>query len=249
MKVFPILFGSPVITSICESVRLGVCLLAFCLLWILATWLSLHVGLCPLLVLSTLDSAHVWFSLLGILFDLGICLLGICPLESLATWNFAHFCVCPLMFLSTLDSAHIWDCLLGIMFIKDFFYLRSCKLGMLFTWVFDYLDSVDLGVCPYDSQSTYVVARNKVFRIWSGSPFLLSICESVQLGVCLNGFCPLESLAAWHSLHVVLYPLLVLSTPDSTHVLFRLLGILSNWVFVYLDSVHFGVWPHEILPM
>ena len=142
-----------------QSVHLDVCLLWFCPFGSLSIWHSVHIGLrpqeglsnlvwltCyylylwvgPLLVLSTLDSAHVWFSLLGILFDLGVCLLGICPLESLATWHFAHFCVCPLLFLSTLDSAHIWDCLLGIMFIKDFFFSRSCKLGMLFTWVFDY---------------------------------------------------------------------------------------------------------------
>ena len=199
----------------------------FCQLWILLTFASVHLRVC----------------------SPGRFVLGFCPLGSPATWHSAHIGLCPLLVPSTLDSAQFWFSILGIKFIKDFFYLKSCKLGMLFTWVFDYLDSVDLGVCPYDSQSTYVVARNKVFRIWSGSPFLLSICESVQLGVCLNGFCPLESLAAWHSLHVVLYPLLVLSTPDSTHVLFRLLGILSNWVFVYLDSVHFGVWPHDILPM
>ena len=41
---------------------------------------------------------------------------------------------------------------------------------------------------------------------------------------------------------------MVLSTLDFAQVWFCLLGILSNWVFVYLDSVHFGVWQHDILP-
>ena len=30
--------------------------------------------------------------------------------------------------------------------------------------------------------------------------------------------------------------------------LFSLLGSLFTWVFVFLESVHLGVWPHDILP-
>ena len=80
------------------------------------------------------------------------------------------------------------------------------------------------------------------------SHLALSTWDSVQLGVCLLGFCPLGSLAKLHSAHVGLCPLLVLSTLDSTQVWFCLLGILSIWMFVYLDSVHLGVWPHNNLP-
>ena len=43
------------------------------------------------------------------------------------------------------------------------------------------------------------------------------------------------------------YSHLVLSTWDSVKLGVSLLGILFNWVFVYLDFVYIGVWPHEIL--
>ena len=242
-------FRSCLVLSSWKFVQLGICLLEFCLFWE-----SGHMTFCPCRVVSIISSLNsrfcsrlaysTWDSIY-----LGVGLLGVCPLESLATWHSAHVGVCPLMVLSTLDSAHIWFCLLGIMFMKEYFYLRSCTLGILFTWVFDYLDSVHLGVCPHDSRSTKLSAWDKVFQISSGSPLVLSLFESVQLGVYLPGFCTLWSLATWHSFQVGLCPLLVLSTLDCAHFWFCLLGSQSTWVVVYLESVHLGVWPHDILAM
>ena len=51
----------------------------------------------------------------------------------------------------------------------------------------------------------------------------------------------------WHSSHVGLFPLLVLSTLDCAHVLFRLLGSLSTWDFIFFDSVHSKVSQHDEL--
>ena len=191
--------------------------MTFCPCRIVSIFGSVNSRSCSCLAFSNWDSIY-----------LGVCFFGVCPLESLATWHSDHVCVCPLMVLSTLDSAHIWFCPLGFMFMKEFFYLRSCTLGILFTWVFDYLDSVHLGVCPHDSQSTKFSACDKVFQIASGSPLVLSLFESVQLGVYLPWFCTLWSLATWHSFQVGLCPLLVLSTLDCAHFWFCLLGSPSN---------------------
>ena len=168
--------------------------------------------------MSTLESVYI-----------GGFLLWICQLGSLATWHSAHVGLCPLLVLSTVGSAHVWLILCGI----------------LSTWVFNYLDSVHLGVCPYDSQSTKLSSRDMVFQISSGSPLVLSLFEPVQLGVCLPGFCPLWSLATWHSLQAGLCPLLVLSNLDCAHFWFCLLGCQSTWVVVYMESVHSGVWLHD----
>ena len=199
--------------------------MTFCPSGIVSIICSLNSAFCSCLALSTWDSTF-----------LGVCLFGVGPLKSLATWHSAHVCVCPLMVLPTLDSAQIWFCLLGIMFMKEYFYLRSCTLGILFTWVFDYLDSVHLGVCPHDSQSTKFSARYKVFQISSGSPIVLSLFESVQLGVYLPGFCTLWSLATWHFFQVGLCPLFVLSTLDCAHFM-----VLSTWESVHLGGCLLGI--------
>ena len=232
-------FRSCLVLSSWKFVQLGACLLEFYLFWE-----SGHVPFCPCRVVSISGSLNsrfcsrlAYYSTWDSIY-LGVCLLGVCPLESLATWHSAHVGVCPLMVLPTLDSAQIWFCLLGIMFMKEYFYLRSCTLGILFTWVFDYYDSVHLGVWPHDSQSTKFSAWDKVFQISSGSPLVLSLFESVQLGVYLPGFCTLWILATWHSFQVGLCPLLVLPTLDSAHFWFCLLGRQSTWVVVYLESVH-----------
>ena len=81
------------------------------------------------------------------------------------------------------------------------------------------------------------------------SHLALSTWDSVKLGVCLLGFCPLGSLAKLHSAHVGLCPLRVLSTLDSAHVCFCLLGNLSTWVLIFLDFVIIGVWLHDIQPI
>ena len=80
------------------------------------------------------------------------------------------------------------------------------------------------------------------------SPLVLSTSESVQLGVCLLGFCSFWTLATCHSANVRMCPLLVLSTLDSAYVWFCVLGSQCTWVLVYSESVHSGVWPNDILP-
>ena len=98
--------------------------------------------------------------------------------------------------------------------------------------------------CPHRIVSTLGFGNSGFF-----SRVLLTSWESVHLGVCLLGICPLESLSTRNSSHVGLCPLLVLSTLDFANCWFSLIGSPSNWMFVYLDSVHLGVWPHDILPM
>ena len=80
------------------------------------------------------------------------------------------------------------------------------------------------------------------------SRVVLSTLESVHLAVRLLDISQLGSPSTRHSAHVGLCPLLVLSTLDCADCWFRLLGNLSIWVFVYLDSVQFGVRPLYILP-
>ena len=79
------------------------------------------------------------------------------------------------------------------------------------------------------------------------SPLVLSTSESVQLGVCLLGFCTFWSLATCYSANVRMCPLLVLSTLNSAYVWLYLHGSLSSWMFVYLDFVHLGVWSYGII--
>ena len=133
-------FCSRLALSTWDSVQLGVCLLGFSPLASLATWHSAHVGLLPLLVLSTLLSAHVWFCLLGSLSNWVLVYLNSVHLGSLATWHSAQVELFPLLVLSTLDSAHVWLILLGI----------------LSTWVLVYLESVLLRVWQHDILLTLV---------------------------------------------------------------------------------------------
>ena len=77
---------------------------------------------------------------------------------------------------------------------------------------------------------------------------VVSTWESVQLDVCLLAFGPLGSQAIWHSTNVGFCPSWILSTLDSAHVLFYLIGIMSTLKFVYLEAMCLQVWPHDILP-
>ena len=104
------------------SVYLGVYLLRFCPLADLSTWHSAAVGLCPLLVLSTLDFAHVWFCLLGSQSTFVVVYLNSVYLGSLATWHSAHVGSCLLLVLSNGEFVHLGLCLLWF-----------CPLESLFT--------------------------------------------------------------------------------------------------------------------
>ena len=172
-------FCSRLALSSWESVQLEGCLLEFCL-----SWESGHMTVWPRRIVSTIGYVNFGFcSCLGLssweFVHLDVCLFGFCPHGNLCTWYSVNSGLCQRLVVSTLDSAPSWFCLLVIMFMKEYFYLRPCTLGILFTFVFDSLDSVHLGVCPYDSQSTKFCARDKVFQISSGSPLVLSLFKSV----------------------------------------------------------------------
>ena len=89
--------------------------------------------------------------------------------------------------------------------------------------------------CPRKNVST-------IGSVNSGFCLRVVLCswESVHLGACLLGIGPLGILATRNFFHVGLCPILVLSTLDFANCLFSLLGSLSNWMFVYLDSVYLG---------
>ena len=138
-------------------------------------------------------------------------------------------------------------------------FLEVCLTGCLSTWILSTLESGHMPFCPRSIVSTIgsiksVFYPRLVLSAWDyvhKGLFLfeiISTLHSVHLGVCLLVFCPLGSLATWHSPNVWLCPLLVLSTLDSSHAWFCLLRSLSTWLVVYLESVHFGIWPHDFFP-
>ena len=192
----------------------------FCPPRIVSTFAAVNPGFCLRVVVSTLESVQ-----------LDVCLLGFCPLGSLAIWHSTNVGFCPLLVLSTLDSAHVLFCLIGI----------------IFTLVIVYLAALCLQVWPHDILLRWVCVHCWFCQLW-----ILLTCGSVyfkvNLGVRLLEISQLGSLSTRHSAHVGLCPLLVLSTLDCANCWFRLLGSLSIWVFVYLDSVQLGVWRHDILP-
>ena len=193
----------------------------------LATRHSAHVGLCPLLILSTLDCSHFWFNL---------------PC-SLSTWHFFHFdsvnsevrpndehltsdCVkCwfyPMLVLSNLGSSYSFSA-----------YLWVSSPGWMSTWNVSTWESGHMTFLPDRIVSSIGSVNSRLCSL-----LVLSTWESVHLRLYLLWFCPLDDLSTCHVAHVGLCPLLVLSALDSAHPWFCLLGSLSNWVFVYLNSVH-----------
>ena len=93
--------------------------------------------------------------------------------------------------------------------------------------------------------------QNRIFSIIGSvnsgfySRLFLSTWESGFQGVYDFGIYLIGSLVTSNSAHMGFCPLRILSTLDSALVCFCLLGSLSTWVFLYLDSVHLGVWPHD----
>ena len=201
-------FCSRLALSTWDAVQLGVCLLGFCPLASLATWHSAHIGLFPLLVLSTLLSAHVWFCLLGSLSNWVFVYLNSVHLGSLATWHSAQVVLCPLLILSTLGSAHFWLCPLGSQSNWVVVYLKSVYLESLSTWY-----SAHVGLCPILILTTMCSAHGWFSLLGSQFPWVVVFLNSIYLG----------SLATWHSAHVGLCQLVVRWTLDSIYVWFYLL--------------------------
>ena len=173
--------------------------------------------------------------------------------------DFFYLGVWPDDILSTSDCVHYWFCQLWILLTFGFVYLGFHPPGCLFTWNLSTWESGYMTFCLGRIVST-IGSVNSRFCLH----VVLSTLESVHLCVCLLGICCLWSLARWHLANEGFCSLLVLSTLDSAHIWFSLLGImiikdfvylrlcplsiLFTCVFVYLDSVLFGVWPHDILP-
>ena len=237
----------------CCSVYLGVTPLGWLSTWNLSTrglseWHSFHVGLFSLLVLSTLNCARFWFCLVG----------------SPSTWDFMYFDsvhskVCPHDELLTKECVNSWFCLFCILLTFASVYLGLCPFVCLSTWNRSIWKHVHMIFCQLKIVSTISCVNSELcsFLVLSTWDYvhtgllligILSTLHSVHLVLNRFWICLLGSLAKWHFAHVGLYPLLVLSTLGSAKVRFGLLGSQSSWVFVYLESVHLGVWPYDILP-
>ena len=189
----------------------------------LATRHSAQVGLCILLIQSTLGSAHLWFLLLGsqsiwVVVFLEFVYLGVLLHEILPKWDCVNYLFCQLCILLTFGSV----------------YLGFCPTGCLPTWILSASESGHMTFCLCRIVST-IGSVNSAFR----SCLVLSSWKFVQLGVSLLEFCP-----SWESGHMTFCPSRIVSAIGSlnSRVLltfgFCLLGSLSNWVFVYLNSVH-----------
>ena len=168
-----------------ETVQLGVCLLWFCPLGSLTSWHSAHVGLCPLLFLSTLDCAHFLFRLLG----------------SRPTWDFiffdsVHSKVCPHDELLTKDFVHCWFSPNWILLTFCSVYLGVCPGGCLPTLILSAWETGLMTFCPRRIVST-IGSVNSGFC----SLLVLSSWKSLQLDVCLLGFCPLGNICTWYSVN------------------------------------------------
>ena len=173
--------------------------------------------------------------------------------------DFFYFGVWPDDILPTQNCVHYWFRQLWILLTFGSVYLGFYPTWCLSTWILSTWESCHMTFYPGRIVST-IGSVNSRFCLH----VVLSTLESVHLRVWLLGICPLWSLASWHSANVGFCSLLVLSTLDSAHIWFGLLGImfikdffylrlcplsiLFTCVLVYLDSVLFGVWPHDILP-
>ena len=161
----------------------------------------------------------------------------------------------PRRIVSTIDSVNsaFRSCL--VLSSWKFVQLGACLLEFYLFW-----ESGHVPFCPCrvvsisGSLNSRFCSRLAYYSTW----------DSIYLGVCLLGVCPLESIATWHSAHVGVCPLMVLPTLDSAQIWFCLLGImfmkeyfylrsctlgiLFTWVFDYLESAHKTVSPQSSLP-
>ena len=162
----------------------------------LATRHSAQVGLCILLIQSSLGSAHLWFFLLGsqsiwVVVFLEIVYLGVLLHEILPKWDGVNYLFCQLCILLTFGSV----------------YLGFCPTGCLPTWILSTSESGHMTFCPCRIVST-IGSVNSAFR----SCLVLTSLESVQLEGCLLEFCLL-----WESGHMTFSPNRIVSTIGSVN--------------------------------
>ena len=228
------------------SVYLGVPHLGFYLLWFcplgrLSAWHSAHVILCPLLVLSTLFSTHLWFYLLGIMFIKDLFYLRSCPLGILFSWVLSSWILstkepgcmtfCPRRLVSTNDSVNSGFCSRFVLSSSNYVHLGGClvgiyPLGSLATWHFPHV-----GWFPLFVLSTLDCALYWFGLLGSPPPGILStLIPSTRTSVRMT-FCPRNIVSSIGSINSVFYSRYVLSTWGFVH-----LGLYLLW-FCPLESL------------
>ena len=172
----------------------------------------------------------------------GFVFFEVCQTRCLSTLILSILGVWSHDLLPTQYCIHYWFCQLWVRHTCGSVNLGVNPPGWLSTWNRSTLESINMTVSPHRSLPAIRSFQSGLVHL------LFRLFVLVQLSVCLVGFCLLWSLATWHSFHVGLFPLLVLSTLECSHFWFCLHGSPSIWVYVYFQSVHMGVWPHDILP-
>ena len=132
--------------------------------------------------------------------------LGVSPPGLLFTWNqftweSCHMTICPIGYV------HYWFGPLCFPLTFGSVFLEICPTGCLSSLILSTLGSGHIKFSPNKIVSTIGSVNSGLCSLE-----VLSTWDSLQLGVCLLGFCLLASLATWHFAHVGLFPLLALST-------------------------------------
>ena len=141
-----------------ESVHPGGCLLGISSFGNLATWHSAHVGLCLLLVQSTLDCAHFWFCLprspstWDFIYSDSV-LSEDCPHDELLPKDCAHSWFCPIWILLTFASVYLGVSPHDILPMQDCVPYSFCQLQILLT-----ICSIFLEVCLTGCLSTVILS-------------------------------------------------------------------------------------------
>ena len=190
-----------------------------------------HLGLCQLFVLSTLDSAHFWFCLLGSLstwvffylesVHLGVWPHDILPQRIVSIIRSLNSEFCSLLVLSTFGAGHLGVCLLGF-----------CTLGNLCTCY-----SVNWGLCQ-----ELVVFTLDSAPSWFCLLLIMSIQDFFNLNHVYLALCPLGSLSTWtlstsQSGHMTFCPCRIVSTIGSVNSCLCSLLDPSTW-----ESLHLGLY-------
>ena len=144
---------------------------------------------------------------------------------------------CPRRIVSTIGSVRSGFCLRVVLSTW------GLSLWVKSIWIPSTWESGHMKFCPPRIVSTFAFVNSGFCQ-----RLVLSSLNSVQLGVCRLEFCPSWESSCMTFAHIGLRLLLDLSTLDLAQMWFSLLGSLSTVVFVYMESVFLGVWPHDILP-
>ena len=176
---------------------------------------------------------------------------------NLYTWESGHITFCPRRIVTTkgIVNSGFCTCLLPSTWESvnlGFYLLAFCLLGGLDIWNFAHV-----GCCQLLRLSTLDSTH-----IWFYVLGNMLIKDFFYFRSCPLGILFTLMLVYWNSVHLGFGPYDSQSVSPHrsapairslqyglVHLLFDLFVRRSNWVFVYLDFVYFGVWPHDILSM